>query len=137
MSRRSGQPSGAGASGAGPSATGASRRAKRGCGQRDRGQRDRELVDRTAGAPVDAGRVPGHERLVDQVPAQGAVIVEDRLEDLADRGFCVPAAGLERLGRLVKQQAATIALGRTAVILPSRMNARSWSGGSARRPSAL
>jgi hypothetical protein len=53
-------------------------------GAAGRGQR---LADGAAGAPVDAGLVPGHERLVDQVPAQGAVVVEDRLEDLVDRGF--------------------------------------------------
>ena len=70
------------------------------------------LVDGAAGAPVEAGRVPGHERLVDQVPAQGAVVVEDRPEDLVDRGFWVLTAGLERLGHLVKQQTTPGALGR-------------------------
>jgi hypothetical protein len=46
-----------------------------------------KLVDGAAGPPVDAVRAPGHELFVDQVPAQGAVVVEDRLEDLVDRGF--------------------------------------------------
>src|SRR5271169_3053491 len=80
----------------------------------------RRLVNGAVGAPVEAGRAPGHERLVDQVPAQGAVVVEDRLEDLVDRGFWILAAGLECLSHLVKQQTTAGALSRTARILPSR-----------------
>ncbi len=72
----------------------------------------RRLVNGAAGAPVEAGRAPGHERLVDQVPAQGAVVVEDRLEDLVDRGFWILAAGLECLSHLVKQQTTAGALSR-------------------------
>jgi hypothetical protein len=39
------------------------------------------LTDGAAGPPVDAGRGAGHELLVDQVPAQRAVIVEDPPEE--------------------------------------------------------
>jgi hypothetical protein len=46
------------------------------------------------------------------------VVVEDLPEDLVDRGFGISAAGI-------------------AVILPLLTNGRSWSGGSARRPSAF
>src|SRR6516225_6646646 len=70
------------------------------------------LADGAAGPPVDAGRGARHELLVDQVTAQRAVVVADLLEDVVDRGFRVPAAGLERLGHLVEQQAAAGALGR-------------------------
>jgi hypothetical protein len=72
----------------------------------------RRLVNSAAGAPVEAGRAPGHERLVDQVPAQRAVVVEDRLEDLVDRGFWILAAGLKCLSHLVKQQTTAGALSR-------------------------
>jgi hypothetical protein len=70
------------------------------------------LGDVATGTPVGAGGGSGHERLVDQVPAQGAVVVDDRFEDLVDDGFRVVAARLECLGHLVKQQPATGALGR-------------------------
>ena len=40
------------------------------------------------------------------------MVVEDLPEDLVDRGFGVPAAGLECLRHMVKQQAAPGALGR-------------------------
>jgi hypothetical protein len=45
------------------------------------------LADGAAGPPVDAVRGAGHELLVDQVPAQRAVVVEDLPEDLVDHGF--------------------------------------------------
>jgi len=70
------------------------------------------LSNSAAGPPVDASRGTGHELLVDQVPAQRAVVVEDLLEDLVHGGFRVPAAGLERLYHLVEQQAAPSPLGR-------------------------
>src|SRR5271165_236551 len=70
------------------------------------------LGDGAAGAPVEAGGVPGHEGLVDQVPAQGAMVVEYGLEDLVDDGFWVLAAWLKRLRNLVEQQPSAAALGR-------------------------
>ena len=70
-----------------------------------------ELADGAAGPPVEAGGATGQERLVDQVPAQRAVVVEDRLQDPVDLGFRVPAAGLEGLRHLVKKQQTAGALG--------------------------
>ena len=40
------------------------------------------------------------------------MVVEDRLENLVDRGFGILSAWLERLGHLVKQQTAAVPLGR-------------------------
>src|SRR5690349_17696912 len=70
------------------------------------------LADGAAGPPVDTDRGAGHELLVDQVPAQRAVVIEDLLEDVVDGRFRVPAAGLERLNHLVEQQTTPGALGR-------------------------
>jgi hypothetical protein len=69
-------------------------------------------IDGSACAPVDACGGPGQERLVDQLPAQGAVVVEDRLEDLVDDRLRIPATRLERPGHLVKQQPPAGALSR-------------------------
>ena len=69
------------------------------------------LADGAAGPPVEARGAAGHEGLVDQVPAQGAVVVEDRLQDPVHLGFRIPAAGLEGLRHLVKKQPAAGALG--------------------------
>jgi histidinol-phosphatase len=69
-------------------------------------------IDGSACPPVDADGRPGQERLVYQVPAQRAVVVEDRLEDLVDGRLRVSAARLKRLRHLVKQQQAAGALGR-------------------------
>ncbi len=43
---------------------------------------------------------------------KGAVVVEDRLEDLVDCGFWILAAGLKCLGHLVKQQTTAGSLSR-------------------------
>src|SRR5579859_3620544 len=70
------------------------------------------LADGAAGAPVDAVGGAGEEVLVDQVAAQGAVVVEDGLEDLVHHRLGVAAAGLEGLSQLIEQHPPTGTLGR-------------------------
>src|SRR6201986_3675098 len=69
------------------------------------------LGNRAAGSPVEPLVVAGHEGLIYQGAAQGAVVVEDGAEDLVDGGLGIVAAGLERLRPLVQQQQAAAALG--------------------------
>src|SRR5579859_2402156 len=70
------------------------------------------LANGAAGAPVDAVGGAGEEVLVDQVAAQGAVVVEDGLEDLVHHRLGVAAAGLEGLGQLIEQHPPAGTLGR-------------------------
>jgi hypothetical protein len=95
-----------------------------------------------AAAPVDAG-LARQETLVDQVAAEGGVVVAQGLQDVVDRGFGIAMARLERLRDAVEQQTAlgragrhrgdpAVADERTELILTGQQPGRDGRPGGAR-----